>query len=506
MRYTDREWDVVVVGAGHNGLTCAAYLAEAGKRVLVLEAREYVGGACSVRESWPGYRLSPCAYLCGLLHPRVIADLDLPARGFSWTPADTGMFVPFEDGTSIQLWEDRARCENEVERFAPGALSGWRAMGEVMDRLRDKLRPDDERDLWLNPAPSREDIEDRLAGDPDARALLYDWSMAEYVERFLDDERLQIALLGQGVIGTNASPFDRGTASVNFHHSSGRLGGSPGQWGYVKGGIGEVSRLIAEVAESRGVEICTGVSVGCIRAGEGVETEAGEVIRAPVVVSNADPITTLRLLEHVDPDWQAQVEAVPITGCTLKMNVALSELPNFIARPGTNEVHHRGQINTPLSKQAWKDAFADARSGKLPDRLWTELYFQSAVDHSIVPEGMHSMSVFAQYVPHTFVEGDWDLHREAAGDLAIESVAHFCGNLTDIIVHRETKGPVDIEESVGLHGGHIFQGECLPDFMWDRRLSSRTPMEGVYLCGACTHPGGSVIAVNGRNCALEILS
>jgi phytoene dehydrogenase-like protein len=200
------------------------------------------------------------------------------------------------------------------------------------------------------------------------------------------------------------------------------------------------------------------------------------------------------------------VESIPIQGCTLKVNVWLRELPNFRARPGLREPHHFGQVNTPLTKNEWKAGYAAARNGCLPDRLWTELYFQSIHDGSIAPEGTHTMSVFSQYVPYEFSEGSWNQHRAAAKDLALDALARFCTNIRGAVIEAEALGPPDIEKKVGLTGGHIFQGECLPQYMWSNRLQSRTPMNGVYLCGACTHPGGSVIAINGRNAAMAVLA
>jgi phytoene dehydrogenase-like protein len=185
--------------------------------------------------------MSPCAYLAGLLHPQVVEELELPRRGFEWTPAVNGLFVPFLDGSSIQLWDDDERCAAEVRALSPGDVAGWHAMSDVIRRLRDRLRPAGAGDLWLGEAPTREQIEERLGDDAEAKGVLFDWSMAEFVEKYLEDERLQIAYLGQGVIGTNASPFDKGTASIRFHHASGRLGGMPGMWGYVRGGMGMVS-------------------------------------------------------------------------------------------------------------------------------------------------------------------------------------------------------------------------------------------------------------------------
>ncbi len=509
-----RSWDVVVVGAGHNGLACAAYLARAGKRVLVLETRERVGGACTIEEPFPEthpeVRMSPCAYLAGLLHPRVVEELGLPARGFHWTPAVNGLFVPLLDGSSVQLWDDDALCEAEIRRFSPGDVEGWKAMNATLGRLRDKLRPardgDAWGDSWIGDAPSAEEIDARLGGDEEARKLLYEWSMAEFVEHYLQEERLQIAYLGQGVIGTNASPFDAGTASIRFHHASGRLGGMPGMWGYVRGGMGMVSFYFCDAAREAGAVVASGVGVARIVPGDGVVLEGGERIAAKVVVSNADPRVTLRLLGGAaDAEWKARIESVPIEGCTVKLNVLLRSLPNFTARPGVDEPHHYGQINAPLTKAEWKAGFAAAKRGELPEALWCELYFQSVHDRSVVPEGMHTMSVFAQYVPYTFTNGTWDARREEVRRLALRSLGRFCSNIDSAVVEAQVLGPPDIEEKVGLTGGHIFQGECLPPHMWSRRLTARTPMEGVYLCGACTHPGGSVIGVNGRNAAMAVL-
>ncbi|MCA9902466.1 MAG: NAD(P)/FAD-dependent oxidoreductase [Anaerolineae bacterium] len=499
-------WDAIVVGAGHNGLASAFYLARAGKRVLVLEARERVGGACTLEEPFPGYHVSPCAYLAGLLHRVVIDDMELPRRGFTWHPAVGGYFVPFEDGSSILLWEDADKRYEELRRFAPQDVEGYRALNALVDQAVELLRPGDERDLWLGRAPSRDQIEDRLGGDADLINLIFEWSMAELLGYFIQDERLQRAYLGQGVIGTNASPFDPGTASIRFHHASGRMFGQPGAWGYVKGGMGMVSFLMCDAAQEAGATVATGVPVAQIIPGEGVLLEGGERIHAPVVLSNADPQITLRLLgEAADPAWRAQVERVPIEGCTVKVNLALHEPPNFLARPGTNEPHHRAQINTPLTKAQWQAGYDAARRGELPVVLWTEDYLQTAFDPSIAPEGKHVLSVFSQYVPYHFAEGDWESRRDEDGQLVVKSIGRFCGNLPDAIIDMEVLGPPDIEERVGLTGGHIFQGECLPEYMWSQRLTPETPMAGVYLCGAATYPGGSVMGVNGRNAALIVL-
>jgi phytoene dehydrogenase-like protein len=225
-----------------------------------------------------------------------------------------------------------------------------------------------------------------------------------------------------------------------------------------------------------------------------------------VVISNADPVTTLRLLgPAAEAGWRRQVEAIPMKSATVKLNAALSELPNFHARPGTRMPHHLATINTPLSKTEWRQCHSAAMSGQMPGKVWTEIYLQTAYDPSVAPPGSHVMSVFSQYVPSSFSTGSWETRRLEAGAVVLQSIAGFCENLPEAVLKMEVLGPPDVEARLGLTGGQIFHGECLPDFMWDRRLSYDTPHEGVYLCGAGTHPGGSVIGVNGRNAALAVL-
>jgi phytoene dehydrogenase-like protein len=501
-----RRWDVIVVGAGHNGLTAAAYLARAGKQVLVLEARDAVGGACTLEETWPGYLVSPCAYLAGLLHPVVIDELGLRERGFRWIAAP-GLFVPFEDGSSLQLTDDPDRNDAEIAAFAPRDVAGFRALEELVGRVAGQLRPPDERDVWLGRAPTREEIAERVEHDEDALGLLFSWSQAELLGRYLEDERLRSALMGQGVIGTDASPFDPGTASIHFHHSCGRMEPDrPGVWGFVEGGMGMVSFLLHDAAVDAGAIVATEASVAAIVPEDGVLLEDGTALHAPVVVVNADPKVALRLLgPHADAGWRTQVEGIVTSSATAKVTLALSRPPDFLSRPRAAGHEPYGQINTPLTDEQWRDNFATAARGELPTLLWTEDYLQTTLDPSVAPPGKHLLSVFTQYVPYDLA-GGWDARRDEVAQVAIRSIGRFCDGFEASIEGISVLGPPDIEAKLGLTGGNIFHGALLPDQMWDRRLSPRTPMPGIFLCGAGTYPGGSVMAINGRNAAMEVIA
>ncbi len=495
-------WDVIVVGAGHNGLTTAAYLARAGQRVLVLERREQVGGACTLEESWPGFRVSPCAYLVGLLHPKVVAELGLRDRGYDPIPMDPTFFVGFADGTSFTEWADVDRTLEEVRRLSRRDVEGYRRYDELFARMRAALRPPTDDDLWLGEAPPRELIEERLDGDDEAIGVLFDDSMTELLSRHFSDQRLIDALAMQGCIGTFASPFDAGTAAVHFHHSSGGATGRGGSWGYVRGGMGMISFALCDVARDAGATVVAGLPVGAIRPGEGVELDDGTLVRSPVVVSNADPKRTLGLVrDGVPTAFRERVTAIPMESPTVKVNFALRALPDFGAEHAV-----RATINVTRGVEANHESYLAARCGEVSEELWCELYCHTAYDPSIAPDGLHAMSAFCQYVPYAFADGSWETRRDEIGDRVVASIEAFAPGFGDLVVHREVLGPPDVEARIGLTGGHIFQGECLPDQLWDRRLGARTPVDGLYLCGAGTHPGGSVIAANGRNAAMAVLA
>ncbi|MBV8195581.1 MAG: NAD(P)/FAD-dependent oxidoreductase [Candidatus Dormibacteraeota bacterium] len=500
---TTTDWDVIVVGAGHNGLTCAAYLARDGRRVLVLEARRRIGGACTLQHPFQDseYVISPCAYVVGLLHPLVVEELGLRRYGYRVHLIDPHLWCPFEDGTALTLWNSPDRNRFELEAFAPHDVEGYLRYEQLFSRIRASLRAPS-RDTWLGDAPSRVEIE-ALLGDGELIEVLFEESIASVVERHVRDERLRIALHGQGLIGTWAGPRDAGTAAIHAFHSMGSVDGRGGSWGYVEGGMGRISFSLAAAAEEAGATVLTSAPVSEIAPGE-VRLSDGTNVRARAVVSNADPRTTLDLCEaHATPGFRDRVQRWRIEGPVLKVNCALRRLPHFIA--ATSAVRpERAMVTIAGSIDETQAACETSRSGVAAPH-WAELYVHSAYDPTVAPRGRHSMSVFAQYAPYHLASGTWDECRDAVADELMNRIARFAPDIEDCIEERQVLAPPDIESAVGLRGGHIFQGECLPDQMWQRRFTARTPMPGVYMCGAATHPGGSVIAANGRNAASAVL-
>jgi phytoene dehydrogenase-like protein len=499
-----RPWDVVVVGGGHNGLTAAAYLARAGRSVLVLEAREQLGGAATLARPFADerYLVSPCAYVVGLLHPLVVDELDLHRHGFDVTLMDPSLWCPFEDGTSVGLYADAERTAAQIAAISASDVEGYLAYEALFERIRTALRTGP-RDAWVGASPDRSELAELLDGDPEALEILLHRSIADVVEEHVRDERLRAMLHGQGVIGTWAGPRDPGTAAVHAMHSMGTL--ADGRWGYVRGGTGRVSFAIADAAREHGAVLASGVAVAAIEPGIGVRIEGGELIRADTVVSNADPKRTTALCtSDVPAAWRERVDAWRSTSPVLKINCALSRLPRFTAAAAEPDLPHRAMVTITSDIDVTQKAFERAVDGH-PAPSWAEVYFPSSYDRSVVPPDRHVMSVFAQYVPYDLAHGTWDTRRDEIADAALAEVARFAPDVRDCIVEREVLGPRDVEARIGLAGGHIFQGDCLPDQMWDRRFGPRTDVPGLYLCGAATHPGGSVIGVNGRNAAMAVL-
>jgi phytoene dehydrogenase-like protein len=499
-------WNAVVVGAGHNGLAAAAYLARAGLSVLVLERRDQVGGACTLERPFsdPRFVISPCAYLVGLLHPLVIEELALARYGYRTFVCDPTQWTPFEDGSSLTQWLDEDRTAKEIHALAPGDVDGYVAYVELFRRIRSRLRAggDPARDTWIGDAPDRAALEELFADDPEAREALFEASIADVVERHVRDERLRIALHGQGIIGTYAGPRDPGTAWIHAMHSLGLIGG----WSYVEGGMGRISFCLADAARGAGAVVATGMPVAAIVPGEGVRLEGGEMVRAGAAVSNADPVRTLALCDGDLPDtFRARINAWRCESPVVKVNCALSRLPTFTAAPDRADHVYRAQVDIARGIDETQSAYDASRRGE-PAPEWCEIYFQTAYDPTVAPPGAETMSVFAQYAPYTLADGTWATRRDEIGDRVLDAISRFAPDVADCVLEREVLGPPDVESRVGLTGGHIFQGECLPDQMWERRFAPRTSVAGLYLCGAATHPGGSVIGVNGRNAARAVLA
>jgi phytoene dehydrogenase-like protein len=504
-----REWDAIVVGGGHNGLTAAAYLARAGRRVIVLERRERLGGAATLERPFADerYVVSPCAYVVGLLDDRVIRELDLRRRGLRYWMADPNLWVPFDDGTAFGQWLDDSKTQANLEALGVSRrdIHGYWAYEELFDEVRRKLRAG-ERDTWVGDAPSRQEIEELLDGNREMIDLAFEVSIADVLDAHLSDERLQTALFGQGIIGTWGGPKDPGTASIKLMHFQGDMDGGGPLWGYVEGGMGMVSFAIADAAREAGAVLACGVPVAEILPGQGVTLEDGTRLRARTVICNADPKRLLGLLEgqEIDAGYRERLERWKVRSPVVKFNAALDRLPSWTAAPGESWPA-RATIDVTGTIDEAQRAFEACERGE-PAVEFGEIYIQTGYDPSPAPGGKHLMSVFGQYAPYDLDAGDWDSRRDEVARRFIDLISRFAPDLEDCLAEHEVLGPPDIESRIGLTGGNIFQGEVTPDQMWEGRLPARTPVPGLYLCGAATHPAGSVIALNGRNAAGAVLA
>lgn len=501
-----RHFDVAVVGGGHNGLTCAAYMARAGLSVVVLEARDRLGGACTLEQPFedPRYVVSPCAYVLGLLDERVIEELGLERRGLEYALADPDAWVPFEDGTALSQWVDDERTADSLDELGVSAADkkGYFAYQKLFRDIRLRLRKG-ERDCWVGDSPTRGEIEALLAGEQLMKDVVFEASVAEVIEQFVSDSRIASALFGGGIIGTFAGPKDKGTAGVKLMHRMGDLGGQGAVWAYVRGGMGTVSFLLADSAIEEGAVVVSGTPVAEILPGEGVVLEDGTRISATDVVCNADPKRLLSFLpaEAVPSAMREKIDSWDTRSGTVKLNAALSRLPSFAAAPA-DESMALGTVDLSFGLEATQQAFEECRAGR-PRIGFAELYFQTGHDPSVAPPGHHVLSVFCQYAPY-HKSGDESL-RENVARQVIDLVERFAPGFESSVEAYDLLCPADIEARHGLTGGHIFQGSVLPEQMWEGRFSSRTAVEHVYLCGAATHPGGSVIGLNGRNAAFALL-
>jgi phytoene dehydrogenase-like protein len=508
-------YDAIVVGAGHNGLIAAGYLAKAGKKVLVLERRSIIGGATVTEEWFPGYRLSTCSYVCNLLLPEVIADLELEQHGYDVRPFDPQYFVPFPDGSYFMSYLDGRKTREQIAKFSQRDVAGYDAYWAMWDRILERMRP-----LLLQPAPTWDQIEARFSGpqgQEDWRTLSRK-SIAELLDEYFESEQIKAPLSTGGVIGVNAGPLTPGTAYVKYHHLIGSIGGHQGAWGFVRGGMGSIPKAIAAFDREHGVEIATESEVAEIEiqdgSARGVRTIDGRRYRADVILSNADPSRTFLGMvgeSHLPTEFADGVKRIKVKGSVVKVLMALGELPDFTAMPGTSVgPQHTGGIVINPSVDYLETAWDDCKRGHPSRRPFMDCYIQTATEEGLTPPGKHTMSLFVQYAPYDLAEGTWDERRDEIGANIIDTLATFAPNIPNAIEHLEVLGPPDIERIIGITGGNIFHGEILPDQMFGYRpvpgySDYRTPVDRLYLCGSGAWPGGAVFGAPGRNCALEAL-
>lgn len=524
-------YDAIVIGGGHNGLTCAAYLARAGRTVVVLERRHIVGGAAVTEEIFPGFKFSVCSYVVSLLRPEIIRELELPRHGLELLPLD-GTFTPMTNGDYLWRVNDHATTRREIARHSRVDAEAYDEYGTAMIEMGRFAKPM----LGLTP-PDLESFDVRglldllaigrrfrglRAHDRVNQVQLLTMSAVDFLDQWFETDVLKATMAASGIIGTFLGVRSPGTAYVLLHHYMGEIDGSFRSWGLSRGGTGTVSNAIAAAAREYGAEIRTDATVARIvtRNGRvtGVALENGDELHAPVVVSSVDPHHTfLRFLEprELPAEFVADVRRYKYRGSSGKVNLALDALPNFTSRPGPG-AHLRGAISISPSIDYMEQAYDDAKYGAFSRRPYMDIVIPSLTDPSVAPPGKHVMSCFVQYAPYHLKltsggePADWDDQREAFGDAVIDAIAEFAPNIRDVILHRQVVTPLDLERTFGLTEGNIFQGELSLEQLFFLRpvpgwARYDTPISGLYLGGSATHPGGGIMAAPGRNAARRIL-
>lgn len=519
-----QRYDAIIIGAGHNGLVAAAYLAKAGRKVMVLERRPFIGGAAVSEELYPGFTYSSCSYVCSLLRPEIMRGLDLPRHGLQVIPYETTA-CPTHEGEPLVLYHDADRNRRSIARHSLRDAEAYDAYSLEIRRQCRFIKPL----LMMTPPDPTSfkwgDIEGLLRigrtfgqmGERQMYDILRFWTMSisDFLDDYFESGIVKALNAGSSIIGTALGPRSPGSAYVLLHHYMGEVDGEVGAWGFARGGMGSVSKAIASAAREAGAEIRTQAEVTAVivKGGKaaGVALADGEEIYGTAIVSNLDPKRTfLKILprQHLSDEVYEQARQFKIRGSSGKLNIALDGLPRFKGLP---EDATRGAIEIGDSLDYLERAFDDYKYGRWSRRPFLDIVIPSTVDPTMAPPGKHYMSVFVQYVPYKLADGPWtDEKRKAFGDTVIDTIEEYCPNFRDLILHCQVRTPWDLENEVGLTEGNIFHGELtLDQLLFNRPFPGvaqyRAPVRNFYLCGSGTHPGGGVMGAPGANAAREIL-
>jgi phytoene dehydrogenase-like protein len=533
-----RKYDAIVIGGGHNGLVCAAYLGKAGKKVCVLERRHVLGGCATTEELWPGYKVSTAAYVISLFLPQIIRELRLKEYGLKVLPRSPSSFTPLPDGRSLLMGPDPALCHREISKFSMADAVAYTRYNTFLERVAKVLEPVLSQ-AAPDPLPLPEDwrhvglgkkIRDgkklwglykalgELGDELPQTIELLTGAARPILDRWFESDVLKATLATDAIIGAFLSISSPGSAYVLLHHVMGEAGGSRGVWGYVQGGMGALSTAIAGACHDMGVEVRRESPVCEILTDRGravgVRLEDGTQLDAGVVASSVDAHLTFEKFltpEELPEYFRDAVARIDYASASAKINLALAEPPRFTCMP-TDGVspHHHGTMHIGPSLEYLERAYDDAKYGRPSERPILEMTMATSVDRSIAPEGKHILSMFIQYAPYKLAEGSWDDIKEKFADRCIETLAEYAPNVPGAIEHRQVLSPLDLERVYGITGGNIMQGAMSPHQLFCFRPAAgwadhRTPIRGLYLCGAASHPGGGVLGACGKNAAEEIL-